>query len=81
MLTLAFDTATDEMLWWDTLIPREGCRCLLIDEERGLLYALSYPRDHFIIYDLEKRQSRDLGRIGSMEVRLARTKAEIRAAL
>ncbi len=63
---LAFDTKTDEVKWWDTLIPKEGCRCLLHDEERGLLYALSYPRDHFIIYDLKKRTRRDVGRIGSV---------------
>jgi hypothetical protein len=63
---LAFDTRTDKVLWWDTLIPKEGCRCLLLDEERGLLYALSYPRDHFIIYDLAKKTWRDIGRIGSV---------------
>ena len=63
---VAFDTRTDEVKWWDTLIPKEGCRCLLHDEDRGLLYALSYPRDHFIIYDLKKRTRRDIGRIGSV---------------
>ena len=63
---LAFDTKTDEVKWWDTLIPKEGCRCLLHDEERSLLYALSYPRDHFIIYDTKKRTRRDLGRLGSI---------------
>jgi hypothetical protein len=63
---LAFDTKTDEVRWWDTLIPKEGCRCLLHDEDRGLLYALSYPRDHFIIYDLKARKRRDIGRIGSV---------------
>ena len=63
---LAFDTRTDKVLWWDTIIPKEGCRCLLHDEERGLLYALSYPRDHFIIYDIAKRRPRDVGRIGSV---------------
>ena len=63
---LALDVKTDEILWWDTLIPKEGCRCLLHDEERGLLYALSYPRDHFYIYDIKKRQRRDVGRIGSV---------------
>ncbi|HVX66980.1 MAG TPA: hypothetical protein VHA11_10280 [Bryobacteraceae bacterium] len=63
---LAFDTRTDRVLWWDTLIPKEGCRCLLHDEERRLLYALSYPRDHFIIYDLASRKRRDIGRIGSI---------------
>jgi len=63
---LAFDTRKDEVLWWETLIPKEGCRCLLHDEERHLLYALSYPRDHFIIYDLKTRTRRDVGRIGSI---------------
>jgi hypothetical protein len=63
---LAFDTRKDQVLWWDTLIPKEGCRCLLHDEDRRLLYALSYPRDHFIIYDLKTRTRRDVGRIGSI---------------
>jgi hypothetical protein len=63
---LAFDTRTDRVLWWDTLIPKEGCRCLLHDEGRGLLYAMSYPRDHFIIYDLRTRKRRDVGRISSI---------------
>ena len=63
---LAFDTSTDEVLWWDTIIPKEGCRCLLHDEDRALLYALSYPRDHLIQYDIRKREPRDLGRIGSI---------------
>jgi hypothetical protein len=63
---LAFDTRNDRVLWWDTLIPKEGCRCLLHDEERGLLYAMSYPRDHFIIYDLHTRKRRDIGRISSI---------------
>jgi sugar lactone lactonase YvrE len=63
---LAFDTRTDTVLWWDTLIPKEGCRCLLLDPERGLLYALGYPRDHMIRYDIARREQSDLGRIGSI---------------
>ena len=63
---IAFDTKTDTVRWWDTIIPKEGCRCLLHDEERGLLYALSYPRDHMFMYDLRKHKLRDLGRIGSV---------------
>src|SRR5262249_21709051 len=63
---VAFDTKNDRVLWWDTLIPKEGCRCLLHDEERHLLYALSYPRDHFIIYNTKTRTHRDIGRIGSI---------------
>ena len=67
---LAFDTKTDEVLWWETIIPKEGCRCLLHDEQRRLLYALSYPRDHLIVYDIDKRRGRDLGRIGSINAQV-----------
>ncbi len=63
---IAFDTKTDEVKWWDTMIPKEGSRCLLHDEDRGLLYSVSYPRDHLISYDLKKRERRDIGRIGSV---------------
>jgi hypothetical protein len=63
---LALDTRTDEVLWSDTLIPKEGCRCLLLDDERQKLYALGYPRDHMTEYDIRTRTRRDLGRIGSV---------------
>ena len=63
---VAYDTRAEKVLWWDTALPREGCRCLVIDEERGLLYMLSYPRDHLFVYDLNARTTRDLGRIGSI---------------
>jgi hypothetical protein len=63
---VAFDTSNDQVLWWDTLIPKEGCRCLLHDEERGLLYMVGYPRDHLYVYNIKKKQRRDLGRIGSI---------------
>jgi len=63
---VAYDTRKNEIAWWDTMIPKEGCRCLGFDEELGLLYAVSYPRDHFIVYDIKKRKRRDIGRIGSI---------------
>jgi len=63
---VAFDTGADRILWWDTLLPKEGCRCLALDDERGILYAVSYPRDHLFAYDLATRRRRDLGRIGSI---------------
>jgi hypothetical protein len=63
---VAYDTRKEEIAWWDTLIPKEGCRCLAFDEDRGVLYALSYPRDHFIAYDVKQRRRRDIGRIGSI---------------
>ena len=63
---LAYDTNTDQVAWTDTFIPREGCRCLALNEQRGELYAISYPRDHFWVYDLARRRIRSLGRLGSV---------------
>jgi hypothetical protein len=76
---LAFDTKTDEVLWWDTIAPREGARCMAIDEERGRLYVVTYPRDHFIVYDIETRERRDLGRIGSINSQIIFTDRRGRA--
>lgn len=63
---LAYDTARDTVAWTAPFLPREGCRCLALDEDRGRLYAVSFPRDHFWIFDLESRTARDLGRLGSV---------------
>jgi len=76
---LAFDTKTDEVRWWDTLAPREGARCLALDEERGKLYCVTYPRDHFIVYDISTRARRDLGRIGSVNSQIIFTDRKGRA--
>lgn len=63
---IAYDVNQDKILSWDTMIPKEGCRCLCLDEDNDLLYSISYPRDHLIVYDIKKRQQRDIGRIGSV---------------
>ena len=67
---VAFDTRTDEVLWWDTIVPKEGCRCLLYDVPRGMFYFVSYPRDHLFEYDLKRRSTRDLGRVGSVNTQV-----------
>jgi hypothetical protein len=67
---IAYDTGRDEILWWDTLIPKEGCRCLAIDEDYGVLYSLGYPRDHLYVYDIDSRVRRDRGRIGSVNAQV-----------
>jgi hypothetical protein len=45
---------------------REGSRALALDEKRGLLYGITYPRNHFYIYEIESRTYRDLGRFGDI---------------
>ena len=62
----AYDTKNDKIKEVHLFIPKEGCRCLCIDIERQLLFALSYPRDHFLVYNLKTRELKDKGRIGSV---------------
>jgi hypothetical protein len=62
----AYDTRSERVLWTDTLIPWEGCRCMALDRARHRLYVVGYPRDHFYAYDLAAHSRRDLGRIGSV---------------
>ena len=63
---LAYDTNKEEVVDCDIFLPGEGARCSCLDDERGLLYAISYPLDHFFVYDLRKKILRDMGRISSV---------------
>ncbi len=62
----AYDLGKEKVLWVEELLPWEGCRCLALDEKRGVVYFLGYPRDHFYCFDLQSRQLKDLGRVGSV---------------
>jgi len=45
---------------------KEGSRALAFDEKRQKLYGITWPRNHFYIYDLAKREYTDLGRFGEI---------------
>jgi hypothetical protein len=63
---VAYDTFGDQVREVELMIPREGCRCLCFDPTRRRLYAVTYPRDHLVWYDLERKALHDLGRLGSV---------------
>ncbi len=63
---VAYDTRREQVHSVRLLIPREGCRCLCFDPRQRRLYALTYPRDHFVWYDLDRDMLHDLGRLGSV---------------
>ena len=45
---------------------REGSRALALDEKRRKLYGITWPRNHFYIYDMNARKYTDLGRFGEI---------------
>jgi hypothetical protein len=63
---ISYNTAANVVTESRLMIPKEGCRCLALDEHRRVLYAVTYPRDHFVSYDLASGQLTDHGRIGSV---------------
>jgi hypothetical protein len=63
---MAYDTRQDCCLWSRLFIPREGCRCLCYDDERRRFYAVGWPRNHFLAYDLDGGELTDHGRIGAI---------------
>ncbi len=60
----AYDTRKDQVTHYGCILPHEGARISTIDEERGLLYFASYPRNHLCQFNYKDRQLRDLGRLG-----------------
>jgi hypothetical protein len=63
---VTYDTARDRVADARLMIPKEGCRCLCFDPGRRRLYAVTYPRDHFVYYDLRANRLHDLGRLGTV---------------
>ncbi|MCD4824588.1 MAG: hypothetical protein K8S55_08265 [Phycisphaerae bacterium] len=57
-----FDPKTEALEDFGVMSPNEGCRAMAFAEKRGLLYGVTWPRNHFFVYDINKRQYRDLGR-------------------
>jgi hypothetical protein len=55
-----------ELIFSEIFLPNEGSRCMALAPERKKIYGISYPRNHLFIYDIKKREVRDIGRIGSI---------------
>ena len=55
-----------EVLYSKIILDREGSRCMALASKHRLIYGLSYPKNHFFVYDLETRETTDYGRIGNI---------------
>ncbi|MDD2709288.1 MAG: hypothetical protein PHV34_14975 [Verrucomicrobiae bacterium] len=60
----AFDPQTEKTEDYGIMSPNEGSRAAALAEKRGLIYGVTWPRNHFYVYDLRNRRYRDFGRIG-----------------
>jgi len=55
-----------EILYSKIILHKEGSRCMALAQKRKKIYGLSYPKNHFFIYDLETHETEDIGRIGNI---------------
>lgn len=60
-----YDTATGEAVDYGIIFPNEGIPNLLLDEAKGCLYGVTYPKAHFFRVNLTGRDLKDFGRISS----------------
>jgi hypothetical protein len=46
----------------------ESIKDLEVDQQTGMVYAISYPQVHFLVFDPKKNEVQDAGRLGSTHV-------------
>ncbi len=63
---MSYDTQTHEAKCLGVLAPFEGLRAMVLDEDRRVLYGITYPKHHLHVFDIDKGGHRDLGRIGNL---------------
>jgi hypothetical protein len=65
---MKWDPSSDKLTNLGAGLQYESIKDVDIDFETGNIYAVSYPQVHFLIYNPEENQLRDLGRLGSSHV-------------
>ncbi|NIA08081.1 MAG: hypothetical protein GWP14_10700 [Actinobacteria bacterium] len=72
----SYDPVTESLEDFGIMSPNEGSRAMALAQKRGLLYGITWPRDHFYVYDLNRRKYSDLGRIGDTNAQVVWTDPE-----
>jgi len=61
-----YDPEREKLEDFGNMSPNEGSRAMALCQRHGKLVGVTYPRDHFYVFDLESNEYRDLGRIGDV---------------
>jgi hypothetical protein len=65
---MKWNPATNQMNNLGMAMPYESLKDIEIDPKTNLLYAITYPQAHFILYDPATNNLKDLGRLASSHV-------------
>lgn len=55
-----------EIVFSEIFLPKQGSRCMALAQNRRKIYGMSYPKNHFFIYDIMTHKVTDKGRIGNI---------------
>ncbi|MDD5680195.1 MAG: hypothetical protein PHI59_03020 [Candidatus Omnitrophica bacterium] len=61
-----FDPKNERVEDFGVMSPNEGSRAMALAEKRGFLYGITWPRNHFYVFDIRNRKYKDIGRIGDI---------------
>jgi len=61
-----YNPTNDKIEDFGNMSPNEGSRAMALCNTNRRLVGVTYPRDHFYVFDLESNEYRDLGRIGDI---------------
>jgi hypothetical protein len=67
-LFLKWDPVSEKLTNLGMGLRFESIKDVAVDRVTGLVYGVSYPQVHFLVYDPDKNDLRDLGRLGSDHV-------------
>jgi hypothetical protein len=65
---MKWDPRTKKLINLGTGLQYESIKDLEVDPETGVIYAISYPQVHFLVYDPKINKLHDAGRLGSSHV-------------
>lgn len=65
---MKYDPKTEVLQNLGMPLQYESIKDVDIDPETGLIYAVSYPQVHFLVFNPKTNEMRDLGRLGSAHV-------------
>ncbi|RYF85387.1 MAG: hypothetical protein EOO00_14205 [Chitinophagaceae bacterium] len=65
---MKWNSSTKQLTNLGMSLQYESIKDVEVDQETGLIYAITYPQAHFVVYDPAKNDLKDLGRLGSAHV-------------
>lgn len=65
---MKWNSSTKQLTNLGMSLQYESIKDVEVDQQSGVIYAITYPQAHFVVYDPAKNDLKDMGRLGSAHV-------------